>query len=547
MATTTPSSPPANASTFAPLRHTVFAAIWAASIFSAIGGQLQQVGAAWLMTSLDPSSEMVALVTAVSTLPILLFSLLSGAMADVIDRRLVLFGAQILMFAASASLAATAYLDLVTPALLLVLTFLVGLGVAVMAPAWQSIVGDLVPRDEVPAAIGLNIMAFNIARTVGPAAGGLIVAWAGPRMNFTLNAVSYLALIAVLVAWRPARSTQSLPAEAVLPAMRDGVLYAFHSSQVRHGLVRALCFGFCSSIIVALMALVARDLLGEGAAIFGILMGCMGFGAVVGATGLAALRRMLKIEALIRISILTTAVALAVIGLSRSFPLSCAALFVAGSGMMLGLSTFNVTVQMSVPRWVSGRALALYQMFAFGGITAGAWFWGRLGEEIGVGGVYLASAGMLTATLLLALRMPLREVDESEVTAAPLEGEDDALPQAPADRGVMVVIEYQVPPTRLEEFIAAVTDRQRIRLRDGARQVTLLQDAEDPEHWSERFYVRNWLEHRRQRARRTMAAKQLDDILARCHAGAEPPVQRYYFEHRFRSDQQASSTPFPLG
>ena len=528
------------------MRRGIFAAIWAASIFSAIGGQLQQVGAAWLMTSLDPSADMVALVTAVSTLPILLFSLAAGAMADVIDRRLVLLGAQLLMFAASATLAAMAFLGLVTPDLLLLLTFLVGVGAAVMAPAWQSIVGELVPRHEVPAAVGLNIMAFNIARTVGPAAGGVIVALAGSQLNFTLNAVSYLALIAVLFGWRPVRKTSTIPAEAVLPAMRDGIFYAFHASQVRHVLLRAMGFGFCSSVVVSLMALVARDLLHEGAAIFGVLMGCMGLGAVLGAAGLTLMRRLCSAESLIRLSIVVTAAALLAIGLSRSFPLTGAALFVVGAGMVLGLSTFNVSIQMSVPRWVSGRALALYQTFAFGGMTAGAWFWGSLGERIGIGGVYMVSAATLLATLILAWLMPLREVDESEVTVAPLDGED-ALPEAPLNVGVVVVIEYCVPADRLEEFTCAVTERQRIRLRDGARQVVLLQDAEDRDLWAERFFVRSWTEYRRQLTRRTLEAKQLDDTLLRCHAPRDPPSHRYYFERRVRINGEGMVADFPFG
>jgi hypothetical protein len=190
---------------------------------------------------------------------------------------------------------------------------------------------------------------------------------------------------------------------------------------------------------------------------------------------------------------------------------------------------------MSVPRWVSGRALALYQMFTFGGMTAGAWFWGNVGERAGIGHAYLASAALLTASLLLAWRMPLREVHEREIAAAPLDAEDH-LPDAPPGVGVVVVIEYRVLEDSLETFLPAVTERQRIRLRDGARQVTLLQDAVDAEVWAERFHVRNWTEHRRQLARRTVHAKQLDDALLECHAGEDPPQHRYYFERRARLD-----------
>jgi len=258
------------------------------------------------------------------------------------------------------------------------------------------------------------------------------------------------------------------------------------------------------------------------------------------------MRRLLRAEGLIRLSIVITSVALTIIGLSRSLPLTCGALLLIGGGSVLGMSTFNVTVQMSVPRWVSGRALALYQMFAFGGMTVGAWFWGKLGEITGIGGVYLASAGVMAMTLLLAWRMPLREVDESEITLVSGEGEGDTLPRAPADLAVVVVIEYSIAPKRLEEFVAAVAERQRLRMRDGARQVTVLQDVARPEVWAERFFVRNWTDYRRKQSRRTLEAKQLDEVLADCHAGASAPAQRFYFERRIRQPHVVHPTEYPL-
>lgn len=536
---------PRGPGTWSPLRHRVFLAIWLASIISSIGSQLQQVGAAWLMTSLNQSPEMVALVTALSTLPILLFSLPAGALADILDRRLVLFGAQILMLVASGVLAVLAFAGLVTPGLLLLLTFIVGSGQAIMAPAWQSTVGDLVPREKVPHAVGLNTMAFNIARTVGPALGGVLVAMVGSKVNFALNAVSYLALIGVLLAWRPERR-EGMAADSVLAAMRDGVTYTLHSTPVRRVILRAMCFGFCSSIVVALMALVARDLLHHGATVFGVLMGFMGMGAVAGAAQLGRMRHRFATEGLIRIAIVVTSAALLGIGFSRYLPLTCAALFVVGAGMVLGLSTFNVAVQMNVPRWVSGRALALYQMFTFGGMTLGAWFWGHVGERVGIGPTYLICAGVLFSTLLLAWRLPVEEVHSSVLTSAPHEDEH-VLPEAPEGVGVVVVIEYIVPPARLEDFLAAVTARQHIRMRDGAQKVTLLQDATNGELWAERFQVRSWAEYLRQRQRRTLEAKEYDDFLSECHGGTQPPVTRFYFEHRARPDSGETMVSYPLG
>jgi hypothetical protein len=233
------------------------------------------------------------------------------------------------------------------------------------------------------------------------------------------------------------------------------------------------------------------------------------------------------------------------IGLSRSFPLTCAALFVVGSGMVLALSTFNVSVQMAVPRWVSGRALALYQMFTFGGMTAGAWFWGNIGEITGIGGAYLLSAATLVLTLLLAWILPVREAGAGEIAPAPDELVDP-LPTAPLGVGVVVSTEYRVATSRLEEFLAAMAERQRMRLRDGARQVTLVQDAVDQELWSERFCVRCWTEHRRQLSRRTLDAKELDEALVGCHSGDNPPQRRYFYERRVRTYGRGLSAD-PLG
>lgn len=362
------------------------------------------------MTSLDPTVGMVALVTTVATLPILLFALPAGALADILDRRLVLFGAQLLMFTASAVLAALAFAGAVTSTYLLALTFVVGTGQAIMAPAWQSSVGDIVPREDLPQAVALNVLGFNIARTVGPAIGGVLVTMAGSTLNFALNAFSYLAMLGVLLFWRPNKSHSRLAIDTVIAAMRDGIVYAMHCLPVRRVILRAMCFGFCSSIIVALMALVALDLLHKGPAVFGMLMGFMGAGAVTGATLLGSLRSRFDTEQIIRLAIVMTTAAMVMIGVSRWLPLTCAALFLVGSGMVMGLSTFNIAVQMSVPRWVSGRALALYQMFTFGGMSVGAWTWGHLGEWQGIGMTYIICAATLLATMLLGIPLPIREV-----------------------------------------------------------------------------------------------------------------------------------------
>jgi hypothetical protein len=214
--------------------------------------------------------------------------------------------------------------------------------------------------------------------------------------------------------------------------------------------------------------------------------------------------------------------------------------------MLLGLSTFNVSVQMNVPRWVLGRALALYQMFTFGGMTMGAWFWGHVGERAGIGTAYVVCAVTLLSTLVLAWRLPVEEVSSSALTSAPHDDEEN-LPEAPPGVGVVVVIEYVVPEERRDPFLGAVMARQRIRMRDGAKQVTLLQDAANSDLWAERFHVRSWPEYLRQRKRRTLEAKELDDFMAECHLGEHLPVKRFYFERRTGPDSGESVVSYPLG
>ena len=533
-------------SAFAPLRHKVFLSLWIASIVSSIGTQMQQVGASWLMTSLDPSPEMIALVTASATMPILLFALAAGAMADIIGRRKVLIAANILMFAASCLLAIAAYAGKVTPNLLLLLTFLVGTGTAIMAPSWQSLVNDLLPREQVPRGVALNVMAFNIARTVGPAIAGVVVALLGSKANFALNAISYLGMFAVLARWKPEQPKGKIAAVSVLTAMHDGVLYAFHTTPVRRVLVRASFFTFCSSIVIALVALVVKKLLGEGPEIFGLLLGFMGIGAIMMALQIGQLRDRFSVETLVRASIVMGAAGLAVMGLSRSLPLTCGAIFLIGASQVLGLSNFNVAVQVSVPHWVTARAIALYQTAIFGGFTLGAWCWGLIAEQTGVGPTYVISAIAMLAMIGLGFCMPIREIDADLTEPAPITSAW-VMPEGPDKAAVVVLIDYFVPLERQQQFRELMSERQRLRLRDGSRQVRLLQDAEAPEHFIEMFKVRSREDYMLQRERRTVEAERLYALMKQCHAGDEPPRVRYYFENVARPGGADAFAQYPLG
>src|SRR5690606_17990830 len=396
-AASTPPDPAPRPTALSAMRYPIFRRVWFASASSNFGGMIQSVGAAWLMTSIATSADMVALVQASIALPIMLFSLVAGAMADNFDRRRMMLGAQLFMLLVSVALAVCAWLGVITPWLLLSFTFLIGCGAAFNAPAWQASVGDRVPRAELPGAVAFNSMGFNIARSVGPAVGGAIVAAAGAAAAFAVNAVSYVALIVVLARWRPTVEARLLPRETLGGAIGAGVRYVAMSPSIRTVLGRSAVFGLGASAVMALMPLVAKDLIAGGPLTYGLLLGAFGVGAIVGAMSSARLREMLSTEGLVRWACVAFAVAAALAAMSTQLLLTMAALLLAGAAWVLALSTFNVTVQLSTPRWVVARALSLYQMSAFGGMALGSWLWGFVGgRSDGRPGLLSAAAVMVT-------------------------------------------------------------------------------------------------------------------------------------------------------
>jgi MFS family permease len=517
---TTTASPPS----ISPLRIPIFRAVWLASMASNFGGLIQSVGASWMMTSLATSNTLVALVQASTTLPIMLLSLLAGAMADNLDRRLVMLWAQGFMLAVSLALAAFAWAGWLTPVLLLGFTFLIGCGTAFNGPAWQASVGDMVPRATLPGAIALNSMGFNIARSLGPAIGGVIVAAAGAAAAFAINAVSYVGLIAVLVGWRPERVQRVLPREDIGTAMGAGVRYVAMSPNLRIVLVRSALFGFAASAIPALMPLIARDQVAGGPLTYGLLLGAFGVGAVGGALGSGRLRNALSTEWIVRIAATALTVGTAVGGVSTLMPLTLMALFLAGAGWVLALSTFTVTVQMAAPRWVVGRAVALYQMAAFGGMALGSWVFGEVADMHGVAIALAAAAAVQALSVPLGLFLPLPQGEALNLDPQNRWSEPDtAVPIEPRSGPVVVTIEYRILSQHIRDFLAVMNERRRIRVRDGARHWTLLRDLGDENLWIERYTVPTWLEYIRHNQRRTHADTANSDLIRALHQGPNLP------------------------
>lgn len=502
----------------------IYRTVWIASMVSNFGGMIQSVGASWMMTTLTTSPALVALVQSSVTLPIMLLSLAAGAIADNRDRRLVMLTAQGFMLAVSVGLAVCTWAGLITPWLLLAFTFLIGCGTALNGPAWQASVGDMVPRAALPGAVAYNSMNFNTARSLGPAIGGAIVAAAGAAAAFAVNAVSYIGLIAVLARWRPERPPQTLPREGLVDGMSAGIRYVAMSPTLRTVLLRAAVFGIAASAVPALMPIVARHLISGGAFTYGLLLGAFGVGAIGGALSSGRLRRTRSSEWIVRIAIAAFAAGTLVTAFSPAMPLTMIGLFLAGGGWVLALSTFNVTVQMSAPRWVVARALALYQMWAFGGMAIGSWVFGELA---GIGGVrtsLMVSAALLLLGLLIGRARPLPEVTDLDLDPIARWTEPEvAVPVEPRTGPVVVTIEYRIPEASIRTFLTVMSERRRIRIRDGARHWTLLRDLGDPELWVERYHVPTWLDYIRHNQRRTNADADNAHRLRALHKGGEPP------------------------
>ena len=532
-----------------PFDYPIFRSVWMASLASNFGGLIQSVGASWMMTSLSASEQMVALVQASITLPILLLSLLAGAIADNLDRRRVMLFAQSMMLVVSVVLAIFAWQKLLTPVTLLTFTFLIGCGTALNGPAWQASVGDMVARPALPSAIALNSMGFNIARSLGPAIGGAIVAAAGAAAAFLANALSYVGLIIVLSRWRPERPPRLLPPERLDLAMASGIRYVAMSPNIRRVLFRALLFGIGASAVSALMPLIARDMVGGGPLTYGMLLGSFGVGAVGGALVVRRLRARFTTEQVVRISSAIFAIGAAVAGVSPTIFVTMPALFLAGAGWVVALSTFNVTVQLAAPRWVVARALALYQMFAFGGMALGSWLFGALAEAQGIPLALVTAAVFQLAGVVIGMFLPLPVVVETNLD--PLAGWNEpktAVPVTPRSGPIVVRIEWRIAERNIPAFLSTMSERRRIRMRDGARHWTLMRDLGDPQLWIERYHVATWLDYVRHNQRRTHADSANMGALLALHIGSERPVVQRMIERETHTlPGHAPSAPHDLG
>lgn len=515
------------ASILAPFQRRIFLALWVASLASNFGGLIQAVGASWLMTSLSPTADIVALVQASNVLPIMALSLIAGAVSDLFDRRKLMLAAQVMALIFSALLTVLTYTGAITPWSLLALTFLVGCGTALYGPAWQSAVGEVVPRGELPAAVALNSIGFNIARSVGPAIGGFIVALMGSQAAFLINTLSYLGLIVALLRWKRPLEARKLPPESIASAMIAGLRYVRLSPAIRSVLFRSTVFGITASAVWALMPLIARDQIAGGPTTYGFLLGAFGVGAVLGAGTSTRLRAKLNAERVVELATLCFAIASLVAAFSGLLWLSMIGMMLGGAGWVLALSTFNISIQLAVPRWVVGRAVAIYQTLAFGGMAIGAWLWGLAAHHGGLTFALALAGLLLLASLLLTRAFPVPAANNENLDPQNPDYVPTIDERVPYRAGrVVVSIEYRVPREAADAFADAMRQLGRIRQRNGARRWTLMVDVAEPELWVERYESPSWLDYLRLRYRGTVSDRAAWERARAFHRGDAPPKVR---------------------
>ncbi len=485
------------------------------------------------MVDLSDSPLLVALIQSAGQLPFFLLALPAGALADIVDRRHLLLFAQIWMFSAAVALAAVTVTGMIGPWGLLGLTFLIGIGTALNAPAWQALTPDLVPREEVPMAIALNSMSMNMARAVGPAIGGVLVAAAGAGAAFVLNAASYVGVIAVLALWRKPAESSTLPAERLWGAIRTGLRYVRHAPEFRAVLVRAAAFVLGGSGLWALLPVVVRADPSRGPTEYGILLGCLGAGAVGGALLLPIFTRRFSADRLIAMAMLVFAAATAVVALVPIYVIWCVVLVPAGTAWLTGLTRLNSAAQAALPRWVRARALSVFLIVFFGGMAAGSALWGGVAAKIGGSEALLASAVAMGVGTLTGLRYHLHHAASIDLTPSRHWPDPHTAQHFEPDRGpVLVTIEYRVLPDDAPKFLEAMKSLRLTRLRDGAIRWDIFQDTVDPEKFVEVFLVESWVEHLRQHERLTASDRVVQDRVVAFHKGEKPPIVSHLLSAR---------------
>jgi MFS family permease len=462
------------------------------------------------MTSLSSSPSLVALVEAADSLPVMLLALPAGAIADIVDRRRLLIATQVYLMVIAAALGILTWLNVMTPWMLLGFTFALGVGTAMVMPAWAAIVPELVPPEDLPSAVALNSIAINVSRTIGPAIAGVLVAAVGAWLVFILNALSYIGILAVLVRWRRERRKSSLPAERFVSAIRVGLRFVTHTRALQIVLIRGSAFFVFASATWSLFPLIVRRELGMGPEIYGLLLTCIGIGAVGGALLLPRARARFSRDALVAGASALYAVAALMLGHVQNLPLLAVAMLATGVAWISILSALQVAAQMTLPAWVRARGLAAFVMVFMGGMALGSILWGQVAARVGIPATLTIAALGMAGAIGLTWRFKLGRHEVLDFTPsshwpAPVLAESPEPDSGP----VMVTIEYRVQPDKRAEFVAAMQSVREMRRRNGAYFWELFHDSADPSRFNECFMDESWVEHLRQHERVSVADREI--------------------------------------
>jgi MFS family permease len=513
---------------FAPLKIPVFAVLWGATVLGNVGSFMRDVASSWLVTDLSSNPSAVALMQTAATLPVFLLAIPAGVLSDILDRRRFLIFVQILLACVSGTLLLLSQSGALTVEYLLALTFIGGIGGALMGPTWQSIVPELVPRADLRNAVALNSLGINIARAIGPAAGGLLLASFGAGAAYGADVLSYVFVVSALLWWRRPKVEDNGLSEHFFGAFRAGIRYARASRELHVVLLRAAVFFVFSSSVWALLPLVARQMLGGTAGFYGILLGAVGAGAIGGAVLLPRLRQRLNADGLVLLAAVITAVVMALLSLAPPQWLAVLLLLALGAGWIIALTSLNGAAQGVLPNWVRGRGLAIYLMVFNGAMAAGSLLWGLIAQEIGVAATLLAGGiGLLVISLLFhRIRLP-----EGEADLQPSNHWPEPLLNTPVenDRGpVMIQVEYRVRLEDRPQFLRTLQRLSRVRRRDGAYAWGLTEHTADPQCVMEWFMVESWAEHLRQHQRVSHADADLQQEALQFHIGPEKPLVHHF-------------------
>jgi len=506
-----------------PLRNARFRLFYLGSVGSALGYTMQATVAAWLMATLTPSALMVALVQTASTAPALLFGLVAGSLADIVDRRRVIVVTQLGLFALTLVLGLATLSGVIGPITLLGLTFLIGAGFTIYLPAQQATVNDLVERADLHRAVALGAIGYNVARAAGPALAGAIAAWLGTGNALLASACFFLVMLITAMRWKGTSPAIPGVRESLLGGVRSGLRYARHSALMRALLIHNLSFSACASALWALLPLIARDQLGLDAGGFGLLSGAFGTGAVVGALTIPRQLQRWSLHSVVIAAVLLWVVAASLVAVTSILALSLVGMMGAGAAWVGVFASLSAGTQSAAPAWVRARALAMSLVAVQGSLALGSVVWGWLALVSDIRTSLLASAGAMAALLLVNRRVIVRLGEDADVTpGAQLPDMGIAVTPRPDDGPVLVQIEYRIPPENRRAFAAAIHAVEPVRRRNGADDWRAFRDLSEPDRFVERYIITSWAEYERLRSRMTVAEREFQDKVVELQDGKTP-------------------------